>query len=383
MKTKSIVVLMFMLGLLAACEPHDPVEAKKKKLNKMKTEAQELRNKIESLESEIAAADPQFARANRKAALITTLPVKQEDFQHFVEVSGQVESKRNVVLSAENMGAVLSIPATEGKEVGAGQLLLSLDTELYQRNLDQLNTQYELAHTVYERQANLWKRNIGTEVQYLEAKNRKETLERQIDNIKTQISKSQIKAPFPGTIDQVLVKVGEMAQPGMPLIRIVNHRDMYVKADLSEAYIGRFKQNDPVEVFFPSLNQSLTTTISAIGQVIDEQNRTFLVEAKLPAIDFTVKPNLTAILRLKDFHMSNARVVPTNLIQKDNRGEFVYIVKDSSDTQLAWKVHIERGITYRNETVVMAGLEGDEQLIRDGYREVTHGNRVRIVENVL
>jgi membrane fusion protein, multidrug efflux system len=378
-----IILLLISIAMMAACSPRDPLEAKKKRLIKMKTESQEIRKKIESLEREIALADPEFARTNRKPSLVTTVPVKNERFQHFVEVNGQVESRRNVVLSAENSGTIISILALEGKEVRSGQLLLSMDTELLQKNLDQLKTQYELAETMFERQSNLWSRNIGTEVQYLEAKNRKENLERQIENVKSQISKSQIRAPFSGTIDQVFVRVGEMAQPGLPLVRIVNHLEMYVKADLSEVYIGRFQREDPVVVFFPSLNRTIETRISAIGQVIDEKNRTFPVEAQMPNIDFVIKPNLTAVLRLADYQKANARIIPTNLIQRDNRGDFVYIVKDSSDLQFAWKVHIERGITYRNETVVLAGLNGDEQLVRDGYKEVTHGNKVRIVENVL
>ena len=378
-----IIPILISIALMGACTPRDPLEARKKRLNKMKTESQDLRQKIESLEREIALVDPEFARANRKPSLVTTVPVKNERFQHFVEVNGQVESRRNEVLSAENAGTINSILALEGKEVRSGQLLLSMDTELLQKNLDQLNTQYELAETMFERQANLWSRNIGTEVQYLEAKNRKENLERQIENVRSQISKSQIRAPFSGTIDQVFVRVGEMAQPGLPLVRIVNHLEMYVKADLSEVYIGRFQREDPVIVFFPSLNRTIETRVSAIGQVIDEKNRTFPVEAQMPNIDFVIKPNLTAVLRLADYQKANARIIPTNLIQRDNRGDFVYIVKDSSDLQFAWKVHIERGITYRNETVVLAGLNGDEQLVRDGYKEVTHGNKVRIVENVL
>ena len=171
-----IILLLISIAMMAACTPRDPLEAKKKRLIKMKTESQEIRKKIESLEREIALVDPEFARANRKPSLVTTIPVKNERFQHFVEVNGQVESRRNVVLSAENSGTIISIPALEGKEVRSGQLLLSMDTELLQKNLDQLNTQYELAETMFERQSNLWSRNIGTEVQYLEAKNRKENL---------------------------------------------------------------------------------------------------------------------------------------------------------------------------------------------------------------
>jgi len=383
MKTRFIILAAIALGGLASCNKKDPLEAKKAKLKEYKTELQQLKANIAELESEIAANDPRFARENRRATLITSIPVKKDTFVHYVEVSGSVESRRNVLISAENMGNIESIIAEEGDVVKKGQLLMSMDTELFQRNIEQLETQYELAKTMFERQKNLWEKNIGTEVQYLEAKNRKESLESQMANIQTQISKSQIRAPFYGTIEEVYVKEGEMAQTGAPLVRIVNHRGMYVKADLSESHIGKFKKNDPVTIYFPSIDQTIESYITSLGQVIDEQNRTFQVEAKIPDVNFTVKPNLLAILKLKDFEQANAPIVPTNIIQKDNLGDFVYVVADSGDQSVALKKHIDRGITYENETLVLSGLNGGEELIDAGFRNVTDGSRVKIVEKVL
>ena len=281
------------------------------------------------------------------------------------------------------MGSIESIPVKEGYEVKKGQLILSLDTELYERELDRLQTQYELAKTMFEKQSNLWKQNIGTEVQYLEAKNRKETLENQIANVKTQISKSKVRAPFEGTIEEVYVKVGEMAQLGSPLVRIVNHRDMYVRADLSEAYIGNFKKGDPVIIHFPSINQTIESKISSVGQVIDEMNRTFSIEALLPLTNFTIKPNLIVVVKIKDYHKDDAVVIPSKLIQKDNRGDFVFVAQQGSDEMVAKKIQIDRGRTYKTITMVTGGLEGGEILIDEGFRDVAEGTKVKIVENVL
>jgi RND family efflux transporter MFP subunit len=383
MKARNLFFPILILTVLAACQEKNPLDEKKAQLKEYKTELQVLRKNISKLEAEIAAEDPVFARENKKATLVTAMPVKKDVFRHFVEVSGSVESKKNILISAENMGTIQSIKFKEGDIVRQGQLLLSMDTELFQRSIEQLETQYELAKTMYERQKNLWEKNIGTEVQYLEAKNRKESLESQMANVKTQISKSQVRAPFYGTIEEVLVKEGEMAQVGSPLIRIVNHQGMFVKADLSESHIGKFKKNDPVTIYFPSNDKSIESHITALGQVINEQNRTFVVEAKLPDVDFTVKPNLLAILKLKDYEQKDASIIPTNLIQKDNTGDFVYIVTDSGSQSFATKIHIDRGITYRNETLVLSGLKGSENLINAGFRNVIDGGKVKIVDNVL
>ena len=236
---------------------------------------------------------------------------------------------------------------------------------------------------MFEKQSNLWNQKIGTEVQYLEAKNRKESLENEMSNVKTQISKSQIRAPFDGTIEDVLVKEGEMATLGSPLVRIVNHKDMYIKADMSESYIGQFKKGDKISIHFPSIDRSIESTISSVGQVIDENNRTFSVEAMLPDLDFAVKPNLLAIVKVRDFEMSDAVVIPSKLIQMDNKGDYVFVVDQKNDESLAKKIRIERGITYQNSTMIISGLNGNEMLVNEGFRDVADGGKVKAVENVI
>jgi len=383
MRTNIIIILSFLIISISACEKKEPLQAKKDELKSQKTKLQKIKTSITELEKEISAMDPDFAKKNRKATLITTTQVKKETFEHYIEVSGAVKSRKNVLVSAENMGNINRILVSEGNEVKRGQLILSMDIELYQRSLDQLRTEYDLAETMFEKQTNLWAQNIGTEVQYLQAKNRKESLENQIANIKTQISKSQVRAPFAGTIESVMVREGEMAQMGSPLVRIVNHRDMYIKADLSEAHIGKFKKGDKVVINFPSLNQTIESRISSVGQIIDVQNRTFSIEALLPITRFTIKPNLLSIVKLKDLEENEAIVIPAKLIQNDNRGEFVFITKKDSNELIAKKIQIDRGITYKNNTMITRGLTGDETLINEGFRDVSDGGKVNVVENVL
>ncbi len=383
MKTGILLIIGTIILFTSSCEQKDPLQAKKAELKAQKKQLQEIKTSITELEKEISALDPDFAKKNRKATLITTANVEKRSFEHYVEVSGAVKSRKNILISAENMGNINRIFVKEGNDVRKGQMIMNMDVELYQRNLDQLETEYALAKTMYEKQSNLWKQNIGTEVQYLEAKNRKESLENQIANIKTQISKSQVRAPFAGTIENVLVKEGEMAQMGSPLVRIVNHRDMYIKADLSEAHIGKFKKGEKVIINFPSINQTIESRISSVGQVIDQQNRTFSIEALLPLTKFTIKPNLLAIVKLRDFEKASAVVIPTKLIQKDNRGDFVFITAEESDELVARKVKIDRGITYKNKTMITKGLTGVELLVNEGFRDVADGGKVKVVENVL
>ncbi len=383
MKRKLILFIIPLLLSFNACQKKDALEVKKEQLKKYKSEMRELKEKISTLEREIAAEDPDFAKENKKAKLVTVVPVEYGKFTHFVEVSGSVASKKNILISAENMGTVTRVLVREGDVVRKGQLVITIDDELFQKNLEQLQVRYQLAKTKYERQKNLWSKNIGTELQYLEAKNAKENLERQIENVKTQISKSRVRSPISGTVERVFVKTVEMASIGTPLIRIINHQGMYVEADLSEAFIGKFKKNDPVFIYFPAIDKQVTSRLSAIGQVIDENNRTFRIEALLPRTNFPLKPNMLAVLRLKDLEKNPVPIIPANLIQKDKNGDFVYIVVKSGGQTYAKKLHIKRGMTFKNRTYIVEGLKGNEILIDEGFRDVSDGSKIKIVEKVL
>lgn len=383
MNLRPIFFAILTGSVIFACQQQDKLEKKKAELKELKTKQHEINEKIVTLEEEISKLDPEFAKRTRKATLVTTIPVKNKNFEHYIEVSGSVESKKNVVLSTENMGNIISIPVTEGTEVAKGRLIARQDDDVLQRQLAQLETQYDLAKRMYEKQANLWEQKIGSEVQYLEAKNKKENLEQQIESVKTQISKTYITAPFTGVIDEIFVNEGVMASPGTQIARIVNNAGMYVTADVSEAYIGSFDKGDSVIIDFPSINKSVKATITSVGRVIDEQNRTFKVEIKLPDTDFSVKPNLISVVKIKDFEKPEATVIPTNLIQQDKQGEYVYIINTQDSLKTAKKAHIERGKTYKNKTLIVSGLNSSDVLVDQGFKDVTDGTPVRVVESVL
>jgi len=376
------ILTIASLAFLVSCGPSE-LERKKDQLKKYKKESLELTQEISALEEEIAALDPDFARQNRQATLVTTLPVKTGEFMHYVEVSGSVASKRNVNVSAEAAGTLTRLSVSEGDNVRQGQLLAKIDDEILRNSIKELETSLDLAKTVFNKRENLWKQNIGTEIQYLEAKNNVESLERRLATTKSQLDQTTILAPFSGTVDHLFVKEGEMAQPGTPLLRLVGNKEMYIDADLSESYIGDFVKGQPVEVIFPSLDESFTSQIHALGSTINEKNRTFNIEVKVPDLDLKIKPNMTAILRLKDFEANEAVIVPTKLIQRDNQGEYVYVVNDSDGKQVAEKREVQTGITYKNETLIENGLTGQELLIDEGFREVAEGHAIKEVENTI
>lgn len=376
MKRIGIGLIIVALVLNGCQTTPTTLEQKKEGLKTLKDEALDLRQKISTLEKEIAEVDPNFIRDN--STLVSTLKPIHKKFVHKIEVRGSVQSRKNIILSGEAMGRINSIVVTEGKMVKKGQMLLQIDATILKNTIEELKTSLELANVIYRKQANLWENNIGTEIQYLEVKNKKESLERRLTTTYSQLDLASIKAPFSGSIDEVFVKEGEMAQPGLPMFRIVSLDDMYIKADISENHIGKIAVNDKVKVTFPSINREYNSFITAIGQVININNRTFSIEVKLES-DNLVKPNLTAVLELQDYENNEAWVIPTEIIQNDNYGDFVFLVGNGDEKPVAKKFRIERGKSFRGETEILNDFNGNELIINQGFRDVSDGVAVKLV----
>ncbi|GGZ37740.1 hypothetical protein GCM10007049_33720 [Echinicola pacifica] len=377
MKTFSQLSLAAIVAMTFSCGPKEQdLEAKKEQLATYKDDYHSLKDKIASLEEEISEEDTTFAMSNRKSVLVTTIPAEKQAFEHFLEVTGNVLSKKNVNIGAEVAGRIEDIKAKEGMRVSKGDVLVSIDAESVDNNIAELETQMELAQTLYEKQKRLWDREIGTEVQYLEAKNRMESLERNLETLQTQKGKASIRAPYNGTVETVSVRLGELVQPGMSIINFVGDSDLYIEGDISEAYVGVLEQGDSVMVEFPSTDRVIQTKVTAVGAIINPSNRTFKVEVFLPNLKH-VKPNMISVLKIKDYENKDAVTVPTNLIQRDNIGEYVYVVKDNK----AIKQYVTKGETYHQKSEIKEGLSGGELIIEKGFREVTEGANVEIVKN--
>ncbi|MBL7856928.1 MAG: efflux RND transporter periplasmic adaptor subunit [Cyclobacteriaceae bacterium] len=369
--------LLIVFAILIGCsKPVSDVESKKKDLEAAKLEKVSLEAKIASLEKEIHAADPTFL-ANRNAVLIAAQPVTKKGFEHFVDMRGSVQSRKNVSLSTQVGGTIQRVYVKEGQRVTKGQALVVLDAEILRSSLSELKTQIELATITFEKQERLWNQKIGSEMQYLQAKNQKESLEKRLAVTQAQLDQLTLKAPFTGTIDMVDALEGEMASPGKPLVRMVNADEMYVNADVSEEFIGKFKAGDPAEIFIPALDKKVRTTISAVGQVINPENRTFVVELSLPA-GLTVKPNQVTIVKLRDYVNAEVYAVPTRIIQRDKSGHFVFAVENKGNVSVARKIYIKAGASYNSVTEILEGLTGSEVVIFEGFREVTEGAEVNI-----
>lgn len=378
-----IALFLIFIAAISCSDESKPLttEEKKDKLKTYQTELQDLRAKIVELETEIASEDPDFKSAIDKSVLVAVNNPVKKRFVHKLEVRGEVASKKNVVVSAEVPGAIEQVHVNSGDLIRKGDKLISLNSSVIRNSIEEVKTSLEMAKIVYEKQKRLWDQNIGTEIQYLEAKNNRDALQNKLYTLWAQLAQYTLKAPFDGKVDLVNGKVGEMAQPGIPLVRLMSPNDMYITSDISENYSGKFDTGDTVSIKIPGMDTTVVSTVTSIGQVINEQNRTFAVEYKLPELNREIKPNHVVIIEITDYENPKTYTLPTGIILKDNDGKYVFKTEEGGDGLIAVKSHIEVGMSFNGETEIKSGLEGNENVIHQGFRELAEGYAVRISSN--
>jgi membrane fusion protein, multidrug efflux system len=371
MKSNYYIISALVVTLTACGEKKSDLQTKQEELTKLKSEQADLNSRIRGLETELAKLDPKKKEATRVKEVVVA-PIASTTFRRYVELQGTIDAKNNVQVSPKSGGAVLAVNVVEGSAVRAGQTLARLDDQILRTSLEEIKTQLSLANTVYEKQANLWKQQIGTEIQYLQAKNNKEGLERRLATLQSQLSQSNVTAPISGVVDKVFVKVGSMGSPGVPMFQIVNLSQLKVVAKVADTYAGSVRKGEEVVVNFPDVNKELRTRINFVSTTVDPLSRTFTVEAPLPS-DNALKPNMLANIKINDVNKNNAIVINQNLIQNTETGQLVYVASNEGGKKVAKSRKIKTGQSYGGQIEIVAGLQPGDQLVTQGYQELTDG----------
>ncbi len=362
-------MLLTAVIVVTACstKPGNDEQAKRKQLEQYKQQMQELKTQIDLLEAELESTEKE------KVVNVSVMEIEQKPFEHFIEVTGNVEAEYNLDVSPESAGVISEVFVTEGQTVQKGFVMARLNTDVLERNIDELKIQLDLATTTYNRQKNLWEQNIGSEMQLLQAKNNMESLEKRIKSLETQIEMSEIKSPVSGVVDVVYQKKGHIGSPQTPFAKVVNISEIKIYADVSESYITAIKNGDMVKVFFPALNSEIETPIRQIGRTIDPNNRTFRVRMNLSNPTQMIKPNLASVVRIRDYYNENAIVIPSLLIRKDFKGDYTYIAENVNGKSIARKVYVTPGVSQNNMTEVIDGLQPGVKIISEGFNQIADG----------
>ena len=386
---KNILPLFIMAILLASCGNADKknVEAviESRNLESIRAKKSELVSEQNLIKQEIKKLDIAIEEldAGKRIPLITSFELEETDFRHFLELQGNVTTKNLLVIYPEFSGVLSNVYVKEGQKVEKGQILAKIDDGGLSQQLAQLKIQAELAKTTFERQQRLWDQKIGSEMQYLQAKSNYEAQNQAIAQLEQQVAKTIVRAPFSGTIDDVLTEQGSVVMPGQSqLMRIVNLDNMYIVTDVPEKYITTITKNKKVEVEFPVLDKKIESKVRQVGDFINPDNRTFKVEISVPNKEKSIKPNLTAKLRINDYSNEKALLIPQSIISENASGEqYVYVVKDKigNNEATAEKVIIETGLTQGDYIEVTKGLQSGSEVIMEGARSVNDGQKVKII----
>ncbi|MGC1515294.1 MAG: efflux RND transporter periplasmic adaptor subunit [Maribacter sp.] len=356
-------------------------------LETLRTKKNEISERYKSLGNDIRQLDSVIAIKSGEGnlPLISTITAKAEKFDHFLELQGDVTTKQNVLIYPEMQGTLQRVYVKEGQRVTKGQLLAAIDDGGMGSQLAQLETQAALAKTTFERQQRLWDQNIGSEIQYLQAKTNYEATESSVKQIRSQLGKSNIRAPFSGIIDDVIKDQGTVVAPGQgsEVFRIVNLSDMYIEVDVPESYLNDIKEGNVAKVYFPILGDTLISKIRQTGNFINPGNRAFSVEVAVPNKNSAIKPNLTAKVSLNDYSSEAAILVPQGIISENAEGQqYLYVANDKEDDKAVAKRRIiTTGRTQGNMVEVLSGVEEGELLIKEGARSVKDGQSVQILSS--
>jgi membrane fusion protein (multidrug efflux system) len=373
---KNILTIAIAAALLASCtgEKKDGLAAKKEELTQLKTQQGETDKKIKALEIEIAKLDPKKA-GEAKIKAVSVAPLSAETFRHYVELQGSVDAKNNVLVTPKSGGAITAMYVKEGDYVNAGTAIGKIDDSILRESLEEIKTQLTLANTLFDKQKNLWDQKIGTEIQFLQAKNNKEGLERKLATLNSQLAQSSIVSPMSGVVDQVNVKVGEMASPGVGVVRIVNLSNLKVMAKVSDTYAASVKKGDEVIVKFPDLKKEYKAKISFVSTTVDPLSRTFTIEANLPSSK-EIKPNMMAQIQINDATSKNALAIDQNFVQSTEKGNVVYVAVTEGNKKVAKAKEVKTGLSYNGKIEILEGLTAGDQLITLGYQEVSDGQPI-------
>jgi RND family efflux transporter MFP subunit len=372
MKTmnKSIIFLLLLAMAVACGKPSD----KKAELAKLKKQHDELSIKIKDLETELQVGD---STKMDKVTAVSITEAKPEAFNHYLEVQGKVDGEDNIAVSAQMAGSITAVYVKEGDPVRKGQVLAQIDNSVMQQQIASTKQQLDFATSMFVKQKALWDKQIGSEVQYLTSKNTKENLEKALATLNDQLEMTRIKSPINGSVEEVNLKVGQMASPGLPAVRVVNFSTVKVVAEIAEAYAPKVKPGDKVIVYFPDFNTEIQSQIRFTSKYINPINRTFQSEVRLGPSKVEYRANMMAVVKINDYSNPAAFAVPITLIRDSQSGKYIYVAKEENGKLVARRLQVTVGSTYNGLAEITDGVAAGQKIITTGFNSLIDGELIQ------
>ena len=372
-KVLFIAIVIFVSACGQNTDSNDEIQIQ---ITEYKSQVAELNTKIAELEKQVTKGDNEN---NDETISVQQKVMEQEHFSHYFEATGNVKAVYEAFISPQINGQITGIFVKEGETIKKGQLLARLNSDITDNTIEEVKTSLDLAKIVYKKQKDLWDKNIGSEIDYLKAKNSKESLESKLKTLQSQKEMAELKSPINGIVETINLKKGEISAPGMQFMQIVSLDELYIDASLSDAYLSKIKKGDYIEITFPSYpDTKMEVPVYRIGNVVNPQNRTFLMQAKIKNKDHQLKPNMLATIKINDYSADNTLIAPSIIIKQDIKGQFLYKIEKNNGNDIAKKTYVETGMSEGNRTMITKGIKAGDRIIVAGYNLVSDGIGVMV-----
>ena len=387
---KKIIHALYIIAFIIGCSGDQSVSTTElieaKDLNGLKTQKEDKLKILNALKMELSQINAAIANLDpsEKLALISMFEVKPENFDHHIEIQANIKTRQNVLLYPEYNGTLKKVYVEEGQKVKKGKLLAQIDDAGLKNQLEQLQIQTKLSKITYERTQRLWDQNIGSEMNLLQAKATYESQLKTVAQLKKQLQRTQILAPFSGTIDEIVANTGANLLPGQtPVMRIVNLKKMYTEASVPERYLEQVKKGTSATVKIPMLDREYPTTIRQTGNFINPNNRSFRVEALLPNPDEMIKPNLSCKLKINDYSNPEALMIPMRIVKENASGKkYIFKLKSDGKDQVyrTEQTFVRLGKNSVDKVEVLEGIHAGDLLVDEGATIVENNQRVKNIQ---
>lgn len=371
---RKTIYTALLLVLMFSCGNNDN---KRDQLAEYKMQLSTLKKEITALENEIENE----GGAENDLVNVEVEELQLQSYNHYIDVVGKVLADENTVVSAEGPGKITRIAVKEGDHVREGQVLAYLNNDAIESQIAQVKAQLQLATTTFERRKKLCDMQIGSEIEYLQAKANKETQMQNLKALEAQLNMLTVKSQIDGVVDEIFQKSGEIAGPSIPFARVVNIGNIHVTADVGERYVGAIKSNDSTEIYIPALDSTIDATIFRSATVINDVSRTFKVRINLENKDHRVKPNLISKVKLKVYSADRLLIVPSILVKQDFEGDFLFVVEQKDGKTIAKKAYVKSIFDADNKTIISEGLKAGDNIVTEGYTQVVNGTQVKVTNS--
>jgi len=388
---RNLFIILIISHVLIACSSDSKKsteqllqQADTDKLSAMKDSLQEEKAAINAQLKKISAK-LESLNPNENLRLVEVEEASKENFKTFFNVQGDVTTDQNILLNAEFSGMIKNIYVEEGDVVNQGDIIAKIDDAGLTERIDELKNRLRLAKTTYERRKRLWEKNIGSEIEYLQAETEYNSLKQSISQVRKELEKTVLRASFNGEIDDLLAEVGEMATPGAkPIVRLTSLEQLYIEASVPENYMGNIRKGTPVKVSSKVSDISFETTIARVANTIQESNRSFRIRIDIPKdVDHQLKPNMVLKLTINNYNKDKAFVIPESILQENTSGEpYIFKVKEDANEQLkADLTLVELGKSHNGEIEIIKGIKTGDKIVIEGAKGLRKDQEVKVKNN--